>query len=363
MPSTRSTSSPPAALILLGTAARPVAGGVGLALGGHEYAARAVGVDVVRIETHHATGPVGKVAPWASSFGKLRLAIERGKARGAIPVVIAHAGAWPSIIRKRSLLLRARQLGARVGIQLHGSEVDGYLDSRTGRRFVRRALGYLDWVGVLTPWWQERLQGAGIPSEVLPNPITQGMEEAARQPFTDPDGPLRVAVLTRLVQGKGVGLAIDAASRAGVDLEIAGAGPRRRSLERQARSAGGGAIRFLGWVDGAARASLLRRCHLLCHPSTSDVFPMAPLEAMARARPVVAVRHRSTPDVIPHGVAGLLVEPQSAEDVARALVSLRDPDLRKQLGVGGQRWVLERYAPGVVGVQLASLIDRLVRRG
>lgn len=316
----------------------------------------------MRIETHVATGPAGKVAPWASSFGHLRRAIERSLARGAVPVVVAHAGAWPSIVRKRSLLLRARRRGARVGILLHASEVDGYLDSRAGRHFVRRALAGLDWIGVLTPWWQARLRSAGVDAEVLPNPLTRDLEVAARQPFVDRDGPLQVAVLTRLVGGKGVAVAIEGASLAGVDLLIAGAGPRRRALEQHARAQTGGSIRFLGWLDGEARASLLRRCHVLCHPSTSDAFPMAPVEAMSRGRPVVAVRHHSIPDVVPHGIGGLLVQRPTAAEVARALDALRDPALREQLGTGGQRWVLEHFSPGEVGVQLAALVERLGRR-
>jgi len=352
-------TSPRPPLILLGTAPTPVAGGISLAMGGYRDAARAAELDVALFETHVAGSIRGKVVPWARSLGRLRRTVRAERRRGATPVVLAHVGAWPSLVRKRTLLQVAARNGARTGVLLHAAEIGGYLDSGTGRALVRRALSDLDWIGVLTPWWQDRLRRAGLRAEVLANPVPAALERAARRPAKNPEGALRVVVLSRLVEGKGVETAIDAAAMAGVDLLVAGDGPARRKLERRARASAGGHVRFLGWLDDAGRASLLEDNHVLCHASTSDVLPMSVVEAMARGRPVVAVRHGSMPDVVPHGVAGLLSDLPTAGAVAQRLTALRELEARERLGAGGQRLVLERHAPAVVGAELADVVRRL----
>jgi glycosyltransferase involved in cell wall biosynthesis len=59
--------------------------------------------------------------------------------------------------------------------------------------------------------------------------------------------------------------------------------------EREARRRAGGApeIRFTGWQDDAAVARWYRGCRALLFPADED-FGIAPVEAMASGRPVVA---------------------------------------------------------------------------
>jgi len=85
--------------------------------------------------------------------------------------------------------------------------------------------------------------------------------------------------------------------------------------------------------------------------SHHEPLGMAPLEAMAHRRPVVAVAEGGVPETVVDGKTGYLV-PRAPADFARALDRLLvDADLRRQMGAAGrneveQRWLWSVRGPG-----------------
>ena len=72
-------------------------------------------------------------------------------------------------------------------------------------------------------------------------------------------------------------------------------------------------------------------------PSENEGLPIALLEAMALGRPVVATRVGGTPEVLQHGVQGLLVPPRSPERLADAIITvLGDRAMRERMGQAGR---------------------------
>lgn len=90
-------------------------------------------------------------------------------------------------------------------------------------------------------------------------------------------------IVSALVPYKKIELAIDAFNRLKLPLKVVGEGPLRRSLEKQA----GANVEFLGWVDDVKLAELYAACEALIFPGEED-FGIAPLEAQASGRPVIA---------------------------------------------------------------------------
>jgi glycosyltransferase involved in cell wall biosynthesis len=70
------------------------------------------------------------------------------------------------------------------------------------------------------------------------------------------------------------------------------------------------------------------------------------LEAMALARPVVAARTGSMPELVRDGIDGILVDPDDVGATVVALQRLSDPALRKRMGSSGQRRVREEFSVG-----------------
>jgi glycosyltransferase involved in cell wall biosynthesis len=73
---------------------------------------------------------------------------------------------------------------------------------------------------------------------------------------------------------------------------------------------------------------------------------MSLLEAMAAGVPVGASAVGGIPDVVKHGVNGLLVAPRDSIDLLRALRRLlREPALAARLGAAGRETVRARFSP------------------
>jgi glycosyltransferase involved in cell wall biosynthesis len=148
-----------------------------------------------------------------------------------------------------------------------------------------------------------------------------------------------------------------------LEIRIAGRGPEEARLLGLWRSLRlEGTVRWLGDVSQATLAREYQACDLFCLPSVQEGFGIVFLEAMAAAKPIVAVRAASVPEVVSDGVTGLLATPEDDEALANVMVRLlSDPALRRSLGEAGRRAVEEYDARRIAGQFLAEL-DRVVLR-
>ncbi|MGE3798877.1 MAG: glycosyltransferase [Thermomicrobiales bacterium] len=130
--------------------------------------------------------------------------------------------------------------------------------------------------------------------------------------FAGPDiGPEEwFAVVSRLVPHKRVDLAVDAATRYGFRLKVAGVGRAEMDLRRRA----GPTVEFLGEVNDEGVAELLRSCRGLLLPGHED-FGMTAVEAQAAGRPVIAFGRGGALESVLPGVTGELFQAQTVESL------------------------------------------------
>jgi glycosyltransferase involved in cell wall biosynthesis len=137
---------------------------------------------------------------------------------------------------------------------------------------------------------------------------------------TDDTVPARQAlVVSALVPYKRIDVAIDACRLAGVRLTIVGDGPDRPRLER----AGGTAVRFLGHLSNEEIRGLYRESAVMLLPGEED-FGIAPLEAQACGRPVVALGRGGALETVVPGETGVLVDELDPRAFADALTAAID---------------------------------------
>jgi glycosyltransferase involved in cell wall biosynthesis len=101
---------------------------------------------------------------------------------------------------------------------------------------------------------------------------------------------------------------------------------------------------------------------LLLLASRSEGTPRVVLEALCRGRAVVGARAGGIPDVVVDGETGVLVDPDSPEDIADGLVRiLSDRALAERLGAGGRAlsaaWT---YTPEEYADRVVELVGRAV---
>jgi hypothetical protein len=128
-----------------------------------------------------------------------------------------------------------------------------------------------------------------------------------------------------------------------IRLRIAGDGPLRAELEREAERLGiAGRVEFLGFRRDMAE--LYSGAIGLCLPSLKEGLPNAVLEALSAALPVVATRVGGVPELIRSGETGLLVEPGDVEALAAAMNRVgSEPGLAAAWGAAGQSRVRDLF--------------------
>jgi glycosyltransferase involved in cell wall biosynthesis len=140
----------------------------------------------------------------------------------------------------------------------------------------------------------------------------------------------------RLTAQKGFDLLVDACAGlpASHDLVLAGEGPDRDALARQAAACGlADRLVFLGLVDRATVAGLLRAAAVVAIPSRFEGHPLIALEAMTAGTPIVASALPNMPAELRADESGLLVPPGDVPALAEALRGLvADPERARRLG-------------------------------
>jgi glycosyltransferase involved in cell wall biosynthesis len=169
------------------------------------------------------------------------------------------------------------------------------------------------------------------------------------QAFTPAYGGGRYAFFAgRLAEEKGVDVLLAAHARTpGLELVIAGEGPRREALEASLRPDQRGRVRFAGHLTGAAFDEAWAGASCLVLPSTwYEVRPMAIHEAYARGKPVVSSRLGSIPEIVEDGVTGRLVPPGDPAALGEAMRELvLDGARAEAMGRAGRALVESRYGP------------------
>jgi glycosyltransferase involved in cell wall biosynthesis len=182
-----------------------------------------------------------------------------------------------------------------------------------------------------------------IPNGVPPN--DEGHEarrHEVRRQLGIPEQTVVIGNVARLVTFKGHRYLLDAVAAlahrtSNVLVLIAGDGELRTSLEEQVLRLGiGSAVRFLGFQENVRE--LYHAFDIYCQPSierAEEAFPIAVLDAMATALPVVATRVGGVPSMVQNDITGFIVAPEDAAGLAESLLRLcTDPALRERLGHG-----------------------------
>ena len=161
------------------------------------------------------------------------------------------------------------------------------------------------------------------------------------------DGVPRLLCVGRLIPIKGHIVLLRAFAAAkqeipALELDIAGRGPLEPALRALARELGvADSVRFLGYV--APIQDAIERSAIVVVPSMGEGFGMVALEAMERARPVIAAEIGGLGELVRDGETGLLVEAGEAEPLRAAIVELAGSlERAAEMGrAGRQRALLE----------------------
>jgi colanic acid/amylovoran biosynthesis glycosyltransferase len=253
---------------------------------------------------------------YRGEYGTLANVLDRRRA-DLMHVYFGHTG-----VHLRPFLQRWPQPSI---VSFHGVDVQprehqpGYLDQ------LRGLLQEVTLVLARSASLHERLLALGCPPEKLRFNRTGIPMDAfpfiARTP--PPDGAWRLVQACRLIEKKGLDVALRAFARLrqqfpAATFTIAGEGPLHGTLQRW--------IADLGLGDSVELVGLFVHPSQLTEDQNQEGIPNSMLEAMASGLPIVATLHGGIPEAVRHGVTGLL-SPERDEDalLAHLLQLTTDP--------------------------------------
>jgi glycosyltransferase involved in cell wall biosynthesis len=226
----------------------------------------------------------------------------------------------------------------------------------------------MDAVIVPSEYLKRMVAGWGVPesrTHVVYNalPDTHNVDlsmAAARQQMALADGPLLLTA-ARLLPWKGVDHLIAALQRVpDVHLLVAGDGPTQPALQAQATAAGlGERVQFLGRVPQDRLAILMRAADYTVLYSGYEGLSHTLLESLRAGTPVIASDKGGNPEVVRHGVNGLLVPYVNVDALAASLAEAFSAGHRDALAanapVGMERFDFARMVEATDQVLRAHL--------
>lgn len=251
--------------------------------------------------------------------------------REGFAVINAHTGSSHS-------LAAALAAGTRAAVVRTRGDARAPKGHALARALARRTKLFIGANGAITRQLRELFPGSRVEE------VPQGLQP-------QPEAPLRsepvVGILGRLDPVKGHEDLIAAARLLAEEhpqarFFAAGDGGLREPLARAA-AALGGKFTMLGYVPDAGR--FIQDCRIGVVASRgSEAVSRAALEWMGAGRPLVATKVGCLPELVEHGVTGLLVEPGRPDRLAAALEELLDEPARAEaLGKAARARFLARY--------------------
>lgn len=269
---------------------------------------------------------------------------------------VAHAVRAPAGARHLCLCFTPmRYLWGMEGAYLDGAWVRGLhpILAPPLRRWDRARAARAERILAISEFVRERIRRAwGVEAPVLypPVDVARFTPRKKREDY--------FLLVSALVPYKRVDLAIEAFRGRPERLLVAGTGPLRERLAREASSN----VDFLGWVDEEALPSLVARARATVFP-TEDEFGIAPVESQAAGTPVIALgRGGALETVVPPGqdrpATGLFFDRPTPGALRRALD--RFGELEADLDGARIRAHAERFAPEHFQAGLARHVSELL---
>jgi glycosyltransferase involved in cell wall biosynthesis len=123
------------------------------------------------------------------------------------------------------------------------------------------------------------------------------------------------------------------------------------------------ALIFTGHID-IKTTGALDGLDIFVHASTEpEPFGMVLLEAMAKAKPIVASAEGGPCEILTHEKDGLLIQPRLPETLAQAIKQLcENPALRTRLGQAARQTVITKFNPKIAASNLENWYVKLFQK-
>lgn len=332
-------------------------------VGEHGHGIRSHGLDLVHVDFAR-----GLLSPWANlrTVRQLCAVYRHWK-----PYLVHHVAVQPVVLGSVAAAMARVPSTVNAVTGLGTALMAGSMKARLTRPFLGSALRWAvrrpgSHTIVQNPDNARFVESLGVSSERISLVRGAGVDIRRFRPEPEPEGPVRVTMVSRLLRDKGVREFADAAAlvrdtRGDIVFTLVGTpdeGNPSSVSSRQVRSwADAGLLEWWGYREDIA--DVLASSHIAVLPSYGEGMPKTLLEAAACGRPIVATDVPGCREVVRHGTNGLLVPARNARALADAVMVLADdPARRAAMGVEGRRRAEEEFAAARIHQETLQVYER-----
>ena len=334
----------------------------------HGERIRALGLALVPVDFAR-----GRLSPWANLRTVRALCGIYGRWE---PHLVHHVAIKPIVLGSLAAAMARVRVPAVVNALagLGTALISDHVEARLARPALRSALAW----AMRRPRSRTIVQNAenakfveslGVRRERISLVRGAGVDVRTFRPRPEPEGPIRVTMVSRLLWDKGVREFFEAATlvrrvREDIVFSLVGApdeGNPTSVLREQLRSwtaDGDGAVEWWGHREDVA--DVLAGSHIAVLPTYyGEGVPKTLLEAAACGRPIVATDVPGCRTVVRHGRNGLLVPARDARALADAAMALADdPARRAAMGMEGRRRAETEFASDRIHAETLEVYER-----
>ncbi len=304
------------------------------------------GIKVVLVQTNARYRPawIAGVIGLRALFRLLPYLFSVWMTLGRVQLVhlMANSG-WSWHLFAAPVIWLAKLRNVPVVVNYRGGEAETFLKRSIG--WVRPSMARVDKVVVPSGFLQQIFSDVQIPSTIVPNIIDLDRFEATGERHLDPTAPHFIvcrnleAIYDLETALRAFSAIVEKITQA--RLTVAGEGPERAALERQAKLLGiDTRVNFTGRLDPDRMANLYRSADIMLNTSRVDNMPNALLEAMSAGVPIVTTDAGGIPHMVDNGKTALLQPVGDWQAIADAAVSLlQQQTLYQELSIQGRKEV------------------------
>jgi glycosyltransferase involved in cell wall biosynthesis len=269
----------------------------------------------------------------------------------------------------------SRLTKAKLIIEIPGPPTEGFIFERgllskiklhVARMYVPGLLRQAAAVRLYYPGQLEGLKGSFPPAFVFPDLVPVSVIASMEEVKNNHDGRY-ILFLGHPFNRKGVDILLEAFNKISpehpeISLKVVGYCPDLAPYQELA--GGNPRISFHPGVPHEQAMALMVNCTFFVLPSRAEGVPRVLIEAMAARKPIVATRVSGIPFIIEDGCNGLLVAPDSVDDLASKMDRLLSaPGLAQQLAEEGHRRVLQELSEARHVEQFREMLEELLKEG
>lgn len=275
---------------------------------------------------------------------------------GPFDILYCHFGENGNV----GAMLKKIGVPGKLAAVFHGSDLSARLNT-LGNQYYTQLFKTADLLLPVSEYFRKRLVEIGAPAQkAIVHRIGIDTKKFRFQPRSiEPNQPLKVLTIARLVEKKGLEYSIHAVSNLmkkypekSIRYHIIGEGPFAGDVRKLIHDLKvEQSVFLLGGMEHEAVLDWMMRSHIYILASVTaangdqEGIPVSLMEAMATGMPVLSTYHSGIPELITHGVNGYLAPEKDVESLTRALEQLMlQPESWPALGTAARKTIETNYS-------------------